>query len=419
MDYFKNNLFILFFSLYVLVFIQASSPGFDIKVAKSWVTNSVSYTQFDGVIENAGGLKIKNWYIEIPFDKSVNELNGNWGCEIEVKDDKLVITGGVINSVIKAKTTSVFGFIVTNPETSYDVDKAILYFNDKEIPNHTEVDNSEDDETDINGDLPYENNRYYPESMDVKELKAAASALSISEVKKIIFKELVEHWDLIRKYLNNDNMLKVFALFLGWATRESTLNAGVETAFEDGFGVNSAHAYGPFQTAVTAFYGCDPTFDLEDDVKEMYWYTLNEVNFCDPYISTHMGIRKLIHFVFEAQSFGVTGLDIVRCALKGFNSGHADPMTEKVFQGYCDEIASLGHWYYETGHFEDDEYTWTGDPRCDRDDPWSWWENDDPIPEVKIPVYVRNPEDGTEKQYTVENYPTASSSNNTTKTSDI
>ena len=70
----------------------------------------------------------------------------------------------------------------------------------------------------INGDLPYENNRYYPESMDIKELKAAASALSISEVKKIIFKELVEHWNLIKKYLNNDNMLKVYAFFrLGYS----------------------------------------------------------------------------------------------------------------------------------------------------------------------------------------------------------
>ena len=336
-------------------------------------------------------------------------MHGTWGCEIEVKDDKIVITGGDINNIIKVSTTAVFGFIVSNPDTNYDVEKAILYWNGKEIPNHTKAEESEDDEMDINTDLPFEDNRYYPESMDIKELKAAASALSISEVKKIIFKELVEHWDLIKKYLNNDNMLKVFALFLGWATRESTLNAGVETAFEDGFGVNSAHAYGPFQTAVTAFYGCDPTFDLEDDVKEMYWYTLNEINFCDPYISTHMGIRKLIHFVFEAEDFGVTGLDIVRCALKGFNSGHADPMRDKTFQGYCDEIGALGHWYYETGHYEDDEYTWTGDDRCDRTDPWGWWENDDPLPEVKIPVYVRNPEDGTEKQYTVDNYPKASS----------
>ena len=413
MDYFKKNLFILFFSLYVLVFIQASSPGFDIKVAKSWVTNSNSFAQFDGVIDNTSNLKIKKWYIEIPYDQSINSLNGNWGCEIEVKGDKIVITGGDFNSVIKAKTTAVFGFIVSNPGTNYDVEKAILYFNDKEIPNHTEADDSEDDKTDINGDLPFEDNRYYPESMDIKELKAAASALSISEVKKIIFKELVEHWSLIKKYLNNDNMLKVYALFLGWATRESTLNAGVETAFEDGFGVNSAHAYGPFQTAVTAFYGCDPTFDLEDDVKELYWYTLNEVNFCDPYISTHMGIRKLIHFVFEAEAFGVTGLDIVRCALKGFNSGHADPMRDKTFQGYCDEIGCLGHWYYETGHFDDDEYTWTGDDRVDRTDPWGWWEKDDPIPEVDIPVRVRNPKDGTVTTYTVDTYPTSPTSNST------
>ena len=64
----------------------------------------------------------------------------------------------------------------------------------------------------MNEDLPYENNRYFPESMDVEEEKAAASALPISEVKAIIFKEINEHWDTISQYLNTDNMLKVFAL---------------------------------------------------------------------------------------------------------------------------------------------------------------------------------------------------------------
>jgi len=407
MDNLKKTLFILVINLYSLLFVQASTPGFNIKAGKSWITDSLSFTQFDGEINNASKLKINDWYIEIPYDKSVNNLHGNWGCEIEVKDGKIILTGGETNQVIKVSTVATFGFIVSNPGSNYDVEKAILYTRNKEIPNHTKPEDSED-ELDMNVGLPFEDNRYYPESMDIKKLKAAATDLSVTEVKRIIFKELVEHWDVIRKYLRNDNMLKVFALFLGWATRESTLNAGVETAFEDGFGVNSAHAYGPFQTAVTAFYGCDPTFDLEDDVKELYWYTLNEKNFCDPYISTHMGIRKLIHFVMEAESFGVTGLDIVRSALKGFNSGHATPMAaNEKFHGYCDEIGSLGHWYYETGHFEDDAYTWTGDSRCDRDDPWSWWENDDPIPEVKIPVYVRNPEDGSVTKYTVENYPAA------------
>ena len=413
MAFTKKNLFILLCSLYGLIFVQAATPGFEIKIGKSWVTDSVSFTQFDGEIINASKLKVKDWYIEIPYDKTVNNLHGNWGCDIEVKDDKIVITGKDGNEVIKVSTTATFGFIVSNPDTNYDVEKAILYTNNKEIPNHTEAEDSEED-MDVNAGLPYENNRYFPESMDIDELKAACTDLSISTVKQIIFKELVEHWDVIRKYLRNDNMLKVFALFLGWATRESTLNAGVETAFEDGFGVNSAHAYGPFQTAVTAFYGCDPSFDLEDDVKELYWYTLNEKNFADPYISTHMGIRKLIHFVMEAESFGVTGLDIVRSALKGFNSGHATPMSEnEKFHGYCDEIASLGHWYYETGHFEDDEYTWTGDSRCDRDDPWSWWENDDPIPEINIPVYVHNPEDDTTTKFTVDTYPTSSNTNST------
>jgi hypothetical protein len=416
MDFMKKNLFVLLISLYGLLLVQASSPGFEIKVGKSWVTDSVSFTQFDGEIVNESKLKVSNWYIEIPYNPDVNNLHGNWGCEIEVKDDKIVLTGGETNGVIKVSTTATFGFIVSNPDSNYDVESAVLYTKNKEIPNHSEPEDSED-ETDMNVGLPFEDNRYYLESMDIDDLKKAATALSITEVKRIIFKELVEHWDVIRKYLKNDNMEKVFALFLGWATRESTLNAGVETAFEDGFGVNSAHAYGPFQTAVTAFYGCDPTFDLEDDVKELYWYTLNEKNFADPYISTHMGIRKLIHFVMEAEGFGVTGLDVVRSALKGFNSGHATPMqATDGFHGYCDEIGSLGHWYYETRHFDDDEYTWTGDSRCDRDDPWGWWENDDPIPKVDIKVHVRHPEDGTETVYTVDTYPTTSTETPSTTT---
>jgi hypothetical protein len=416
MDFMNKNLFLLLIGLFGLLSVQASKPGFEIKIGKSWETDNVSYVQYDGEINNASKLKINNWYIEIPYNKGKNKLHGNWGCEIEEQADKIILTGGDVNGVIKVSTVATFGFIVSDPDKEFNIEKAVLYTKNKEIPVHSKPEDSED-EMDMNVDLPFEDNRYFPESMDIKKLKDAATAMSVSEVKEVIFKELVEHWDVIKAYLKNDNMLKVFALFLGWATRESTLNAGVETAFEDGFGVNSAHAYGPFQTAVTAFYGCDPSFDLEDDVKEIYWYTLNEKNFCDPYISTHMGIRKLIHFVIEAENFGVTGLDVVRSALKGFNSGHATPMQEnETFHSYCDEIGSLGHWYYETGHYEDDEYTWTGDSRCDRNDPWGWWENDDPLPKVEIPVHVRNPEDGTETIYTVDNYPKAETSSTPAKT---
>jgi hypothetical protein len=330
---------------------------------------------------------------------------GSWGCMVEVQDDKLILTGEVTNAVIKVLTNTTFGFIVSSEGTKFDVEESTLHTQTKVVPNHSEADGSNDSE-DINIDLPPENNRYFPESMEVEEIKAAASALSISEVKAIIFKELNEHWEVISKYLGTDNMLKVLALFLGWASRESTLNAGVETAQEDGFGVNSAHAYGPFQTAVTAFYGCDPTFDQEDDVPELYWYTLTPKNFYDPYISTHMGLRKLIHFVKEAEFFDQKGVEVVRCALKGFNSGHANPMQEsEKGTGYSDEIGNLAQWYYINKHFDDDEYTWTGDARVDRSDAWSWWDTVKPYEGINIDIKVVNPDDGKVTTYAVGEYP--------------
>jgi hypothetical protein len=406
----KRNLFITLYGLFSFLLVSASTPGFHVEISKTWTGDTITYSECTGEIINASKLKLNNWYIEVPFSGDKNKFLGSWGCVVDVQSDKLVLTGEVTNAVLKVLTNTTFGFIVSSEGSKFDVEKAVLHTQTKAVPNHTEADGSNDSE-DMNIGLPYEDNRYYLESMDVEEEKAAAKELSVAEVKSIIFKEINEHWDTISKYLETDNMLKVFALFLGWASRESTLNAGVETAQEDGFGVNSAHAYGPFQTAVTAFYGCDPTFDQEDDVPEMYWYTLTPQNFYDPYISTHMGIRKLIHFVKEAVSFEQTGVEIVRCALKGFNSGHANPMEEsEKGTGYSDEIGSLSYWYYKTRHFDDNVYTWTGDERVDRSDPWGWWNKVEPYDNLKVVVRVVNPEDRSTATYSTGSYPTATSS---------
>ena len=405
----KVNSIIILLAFYELLLVNASSPGFNVEITKTWTGDSITYSECSGEIINASKLKINNWVVEVPFNGDDMKFLGSWGCVVEVQDDKLVITGEVTNAVLKVLTNTTFGFIVSSENTKFDVEGAILKTQTKTIPNHSKADGSDDSE-DINIGLPFEDNRYFKESMEVEEIQKAATALKISEVKAIIFKELNEHWDIVSKYLNTDNMFKVFALFLGWASRESTLNAGVETAQEDGFGVNSAHAYGPFQTAVTAFYGCDPTFDQEDDVTEMYWYTLTPKNFYDPYISTHMGIRKLIHFVKEAESFDQKGVEIVRCALKGFNSGHATPMEESERgNGYSDEIGNLAHWYYINKHFDDDEYTWTGDARVDRSDPWTWWDSVVPYDDIEIEIKVVNPEDGSVTTYAVGEYPKKSS----------
>ena len=405
----KVNSIIILLAFYELLLVNASSPGFNVEITKTWTGDSITYSECSGEIINASKLKINNWVVEVPFNGDDMKFLGSWGCVVEVQDDKLVITGEVTNAVLKVLTNTTFGFIVSSENTKFDVEGAILKTQTKTIPNHSKADGSDDSE-DINIGLPFEDNRYFKESMEVEEIQKAATALKISEVKAIIFKELNEHWDIVSKYLNTDNMFKVFALFLGWASRESTLNAGVETAQEDGFGVNSAHAYGPFQTAVTAFYGCDPTFDQEDDVTEMYWYTLTPKNFYDPYISTHMGIRKLIHFVKEAESFDQKGVEIVRCALKGFNSGHATPMEESERgNGYSDEIGNLAHWYYINKHFDNDEYTWTGDARVDRSDPWTWWDSVVPYDDIEIEIKVVNPEDGSVTTYAVGEYPKKSS----------
>jgi len=415
----KRNLFLTLISFCCILMVQASIPGFEINISKTWTGDTITYTQAEGEIVNESKLKLNDWYIVVPFNGANQEFLGSWGCEVEVKDDKLILRGEVTNKTLKVLTSTTFGFIVSSTGAKFDVENAVLHTQTKEVPNHTKADGSNDSE-DMNIGLPYEDNRYFLESMEVNAEKAAASALSVAEVKAIIFKELNEHWDVISKYLGTDNMLKVFAVFLGWASRESTLNAGVETAQEDGFGVNSAHAYGPFQTAVTAFYGCDPTFDQEDDVPELYWYTLTPKNFYDPYISTHMGIRKLIHFVKEAISFDVTGIDIIRCALKGFNSGHANPMQEsEKGTGYSDEIGSLSYWYYKTRHFDDNVYTWTGDERVDRSDPWGWWDKVEPYDNLRVVVRVVHPESDTTSTYTTGSYPTPTSNVAPTTTTDI
>ena len=113
-------------------------------------------------------------------------------------------------------------------------------------------------------------------------------------------------------------------------------------------------------------------------------------------------------YLCEAVFFEQSGVEIVRCALKGFNSGHANPMQEsEKGTGYSDEIGNLAQWYYKTRHFDDEEYTWTGDARVDRSDPWGWWDTVKPYDDIKIDVRVYNPEDGTTTTYSIEDFPRA------------
>lgn len=230
--------------------------------------------------------------------------------------------------------------------------------------------------------------RNTPADASTEEIRAINHAMSVQEVKYALYKEIDEHWDLISVRLGQPEREKVYALFLGLGTRESTLGgngdgADIETAQQDGFGVNSAHAYGTLQTAVTAFADCNPLFMKEDNVPEMYQYTFNESNFYDAIVSNHMGIRKILHFVeLCINTHNMTGYHVVRNSLKGFNTGWCNMAEDDgAYTTYADEICAMAQFYYNEGHLYDNIFTWTGSPAAEEyrtADRWDWWGDTEP-----------------------------------------
>ncbi len=230
--------------------------------------------------------------------------------------------------------------------------------------------------------------RNTPADASAAEIRAINHKMTVQEVKYALYKEIDEHWDLISLRIGQTEREKVYALFLGLGTRESTLGgngdgADLETAYLDGFGVNSAHAYGTLQTAVTAFADCNPTFMKEDNVPEMFQYTFNESNFYDAIISNHMGIRKILHFAeICINEHNMTGYQVIRNSLKGFNTGWCDMAEDEgAYRTYADEICAMAQFYYNDGHLYDNVFTWTESPAAApyrTSDRWSWWGDGQP-----------------------------------------
>ncbi len=239
--------------------------------------------------------------------------------------------------------------------------------------------------------------RNTPENASTAEIRAINKKMTVQEVKYALYKEIDEHWDLVKVRFGQPEREKLYALFLGLGTRESTLGgngdgADVETAEGGGFGVNAGHAYGTLQTAVTAFADADASFVKEENVPEMKQYKLTESNFYDAIISNHMGIRKLLHFIEIAiNTDKLTGNKVVIAALKGFNTGwseYIDNGENDYYKYYPDEIAALAHWYYDEGHLYDNVFTWVNSPDVEpymEGDRWEWWEGVEPsMEDVKV-----------------------------------
>jgi hypothetical protein len=207
-----------------------------------------------------------------------------------------------------------------------------------------------------------------------RALRSANRVYSRADAKKMLAVTLNDTWPIIKKYFGVEDWQKdrFLALLLGQATKESTMRVDIETPPPKNvtftFGVNSAHAYGPLQTAVTAFKGVAAIYghSEEPDVPEMKWYDWTAANFYDPMITNFMGIRKLCHFAIEAKNKykATEPVEILRWALMGFNTGHANgPDVQQkeptYWQRYPDIIAKMGEFYFKGKHYDNDVFTYT------------------------------------------------------------
>lgn len=211
------------------------------------------------------------------------------------------------------------------------------------------------------------NDRYFPASISVTAMKSIAANLTKQQVKMIIEKQIAANWGVIQSSLGFGNKEQAYAFFLGMATRESTLNAALET------GSGASHSYGPLQAAETAYANANPSYAPENDVPQMVQYAFTPQNFYDPGIAVHMGIRHLIHFSHQSKAAGFTGTNCIRHALIGYNTGWVTTSNQLLLGSYSDEIGALSGWYLNNGHLYDNAFTWTGSPAVNRTNPWGWY----------------------------------------------
>jgi hypothetical protein len=206
--------------------------------------------------------------------------------------------------------------------------------------------------------------RYYPVGTPAATMMANATNLTKQQVKLLIESQVNKNWAVIQSKLGFSTQAQAYAFFLGMASRESTLNAGLET------GSGPSHSYGAIQASETAYSGT--SYPLESDVPQMTIYAFTPENYYDPGIAIHMGIRHLLHFSNQARAAGYSGTNILRYALIGYNTGWVTNASAGLLQSYSDEIGALAGWYLTNGHLYDDQFTWTGSSAVNRSSPWGW-----------------------------------------------
>lgn len=216
----------------------------------------------------------------------------------------------------------------------------------------------------VYGDIEFKITSGAPSS--ASGIKQRNRKYSRADVKKMLAVSVNDAWPALKVHFGFEDWQKdrVVALFIGQASKESTVRIDIETGTIPSYGRNSAHAYGPLQTAVTAFKGAAELYGYmaEAGVPEMKWYDWTAENFYDPMISNFMGLRKMCHMAYRAKAEikAKDVRDVLRRALKGFNTGHpTDTENDQQWVDYTYQIGKMGEWYYKKGHMTDDVFTYS------------------------------------------------------------
>ena len=215
-------------------------------------------------------------------------------------------------------------------------------------------------------------NRYFPLGTSPTVMKTKAAKIPKEQVKLMIDQQVSEYWTLIHKLTGINSINKAEAFFLGMASRESTLNASTETGGTQTTGFyNPGHCYGALQASVAAYVSTHYSPEYNVPQAQMPLYKLTADNYYDPGIAIYMGLRHFLSYVEDAKQYH--GIDRIKHAQTGFSTGSIQMTDPKQVKSYDDEVAALAGWYLHNGHLRDSEFTWTGDPRVNRKNPWSWY----------------------------------------------
>lgn len=211
----------------------------------------------------------------------------------------------------------------------------------------------------------------YPKSTDSLNLPSLSVNASTKEIKAFIAK-VYDQIPLFKSIYEQDLGLtrsQALAFMYADISRESGKDGYWQIALETGLGKdekgrdNSAHAWGPFQAAVTNFFGAG----YDDEVLVATGLPVPNISlFKDPATSTYAGMKRLAEGILKAAvdfGSGKEAKTYLLGTLAHHNTGHTNAALEAQWISfYGAETLRLMQGYLAKSNLINDRAFWTTEP---------------------------------------------------------